>query len=366
MPNVVVYPADVAGCGHVRLIWAGKHLARQGYPVTVIPPGDRTGIAGEIDTKTGRVINVSLPAGTEVVVLQRVLRDTIARDVIDILRSRGIAVVVDMDDALSWVDPSNYAFTAMHPRNYPKRNWEWAALACEKATLVTLSTPKLVELYARGRKPGEVKPHEIIRNCVPADFTRIPHEDSDIIGWGGALALHPKDMEPVGGALARLEREGAEFGFVGPGAGLRAALRLSAEPYATGPVDIDQWPFMLAQTMGIGMTPLADTQFNAAKSHLKPLEMMALGIPVVSSPSAEYRYLLEQTNIGFIARKPDQWYRRLRELRSDPVLRRDWSEAGRAAVLENWTIEGNAWRWWEAWERAYKIQQEDNPLGLPR
>ena len=52
--------------------------------------------------------------------------------------------------------------------------------------------------------------------------------------------------------------------------------------------------------LGIGVAPLADTKFNAAKSWLKMAEMAALGVPCVVSPRAEYMRLHEQW-IGSLA-----------------------------------------------------------------
>jgi hypothetical protein len=44
----------------------------------------------------------------------------------------------------------------------------------------------------------------------------------------------------------------------------------------------------------VGMAPLRDTQWNNAKSWIKPLEFAAVGVPVVCSPSREYVRLLEE------------------------------------------------------------------------
>jgi hypothetical protein len=38
----------------------------------------------------------------------------------------------------------------------------------------------------------------------------------------------------------------------------------------------------------------------------------------------------------------------------DDALRKELSEAGRA-IARQFTIEDNAWRWLEAWERAYQV-----------
>jgi hypothetical protein len=285
-------------------------------------------------------------------VLQRVLLKYLAEDAIPMIRRQGVAVVVDMDDDLSSIDPGNVAFWAMHPRNKkdPKRNWQYAMTACLNATMVTVSTPRLLDVYAphgRGR---------VIRNAIPEQFLYIPHHDSDVIGWPGALFSHPKDMIPVGSSIAQLVRAGAEFSVVGPPDGMRASLGLDEDPFSTGPVDIQAYPFAVADNIGIGIAPLADTRFNESKSWLKPLEMMSLGIPWVGSPRVEYCELKRVTGLGFLAERPKDWLKALRRLIGDEQMRVQASLAGREAC-RSLTVEANSWRVWEAWADALRAQR---------
>lgn len=355
--KVYVYPADTHGCGTVRLIWSANHLRRTGHDVTIVPPSSKTGIGGEVyqnkanpdDPRNGTIVRVIAPDDADVIVLQRVLLRQLAEG-IPMLRKRGIAVVVDMDDDLTRIDPDNVAFLAMHPRTDPNRNWAHAHRACLNATAVTVSTPALLRTYA---------PHGrgvVIPNRIPAGFLSIPHEDSDVIGWAGSLHSHPKDMQPVGSAIARLVREGGEFTVVGSPAGLGAALGLERDPAGTGPVPIERWPFMIAETLGVGIAPLADTDFNAAKSWLKPLEMMSLGVPWVASPRVEYRTLQKETGVGLLADRPKDWFRHLKRLTTDDQLRQEMSLAGREAARA-YTVEANAWRLWEVWSDAFKAER---------
>jgi len=219
---------------------------------------------------------------------------------------------------------------------------------CEAATLVTVSTDALLQRYA---------PHgrgNVLRNCIPKRYLTIPRVDSTVVGWGGSLHSHPDDMTALGATLSRLvDQEDAQFRIVGPSDGIQRALRLQKTVEATGPRDPhDEWPQALNQ-LGIGIAPLASTKFNAAKSWLKPLEYAALGVPCVMSPSAEYTKLHE-LGVGLLARKPQQWLRHLRTLINSPECRAQLSEQGRH-VASDLTIEGNASRWLDAWEKAYKM-----------
>jgi glycosyltransferase involved in cell wall biosynthesis len=126
-------------------------------------------------------------------------------------------------------------------------------------------------------------------------------------------------------------------------------------PEATGNVAFDEWPRAVA-SLGIGIAPLQDSTFNSAKSALKILEYSATGVPWVASPRAEYAAFHRQ-GVGLLAAKPQHWFQHLRRLATDPSLRQEMSEAGRAVAAQH-TVEGNAWRWLEVWEQAYKLQRQ--------
>lgn len=357
--KVYVYPADIHGCGYLRLIWASRVLKAAGHDVNLVMPGGAvdafgrpypaSGLKGQVNAE-GKTVAVTMPADADVMVLQRVTHQALS-EAVPIWRSRGVAVVIDMDDDLSCIHPANPAWGALHPtQGKPGFSWRVAEQACRDATLVTVSTPALASRYASHGRSA------VLYNCIPERYLSIPHPDSDVIGWGGSVLSHPDDLQAVGTSMARIvDAEAASLRIVGPGDGVESALGVSRNWSASGGVNIGQWPNQLASDIGIGIAPLADTRFNAAKSWLKPLEYAALGIPCVMSPRAEYQRL-HSLGVGKLAAKPREWERTLRALAGDATQRAELSEAGRAVAAE-WTIEQNAWRWAQAWEEAYQIQR---------
>lgn len=346
--KVYVYPADEAGCGYYRMIWPAETLQQIGHDVVIVRPKERHAAFQGVLDNHGRMIDVRIPADADVIVLQRITHSYLIKG-IELIRQKGIAVVVDMDDDLAAINPNNPAFMIMHPAYgaKPEHNWENARRACEAASFVVVSTPALLPRYA---------PHgrgAVLYNCVPQRYLDIPRVDSTVIGWGGSMHSHPDDPYVIGSGVAQLMDE-TTFQVIGPADGIRNAFRLPNEPKATGPQNIlTAWPYALA-SLGIGVAPLSDTRFNAGKSWLKPLEYSAVGVPWVASPRAEYARLHDYGS-GLLANKPKQWASQLRRLVRESALREDLSEAGRN-VARLWTIEGNAWRWAEAWEEAYKIE----------
>jgi hypothetical protein len=333
------------------MIWPGEQCAAAGHDVHVVEQQQRS-VRLVMEGDTVRDVLVD---DVDVVVLQRVTHNFMAQAV-GVLRAKGVAVVVDVDDDLSSIHPSNPAWAMHHPGNEGRRmangqinrhSWRNLAAACRDATLVTVSTPALLDVYARHGR-GVVLP-----NYLPDHYYGLPRTDSEVVGWPGSFHSHPNDPEVVGGAVARLVEEGAQFVMRGDPSGAGAAFGLAVDPEG-GPVPIEQWPAAVA-SVGVGIAPLADTRFNAAKSWLKPLEMSACGVPWVASPRAEYARL-HKMGAGVLADRPRAWYRELKRLHGSAAMRAELSEAGRA-VAEHLRLKDHAWRWMEAWQRAYELQQ---------
>lgn len=357
-PRVTAYAADASGCGYYRVIWPSEALQRQGHDVKAVQPRDRK-MELRVSRDTDQVIGLDSDPSQEmdVLVLQRVTHPWVAQAV-RYYRSYGVAVVVDMDDDLNAIHPSNPAFAMMHPKSAadPRRgerrahSWKYLAQACRDATLVTVSTPALLPVYAP-QGHGRVVP-----NYLPPAYTRLLHQDSDLIGWPASLHSHPDDPSVTGGALARLVADGARFTVGGNPAGCGRAFGLpgSRDPEGMGEVGILDWGATVAR-LGIGISPLADTRFNRSKSWLKPLEMSAAGVPWVGSPREEYRRI-HALGAGVLADTPRRWYRELERLRRSETARSELSAAGREAVREL-TVERQAWRWAEVYEEAVRIQR---------
>lgn len=366
--KVYVYPSDNWGCGAYRLTWPAQAAAEVDHSldITVTRPEARTE-RPRFDPRTLEVLSEDFPADADVIVFQRPHHFWHAR-LIEVLRARGVAVVVDMDDDLGRIDAHNSAFKVSAPKiEHPEahklppversqlplvpnaNSWHNAADSCRAATLVTVTTPRLAEVYG---KHGRVR---VLPNMVPASYLHVPHYDSDLIGWAGSMHSHPHDPQQLGGALANLVGRGARFETVGNPTGVRAALALPAEPISTGDVALHQWPLEMAR-FGIGIAPLADTRFNEAKSWLKPLEYNAVGVPCVVSPRADYQRWANVSGGCVTADRPRKWEATLRALINDPARRQEMSEAGRAAAADH-TLEGNAWRWVEAWHDAAELQR---------
>jgi glycosyltransferase involved in cell wall biosynthesis len=110
---------------------------------------------------------------------------------------------------------------------------------------------------------------------------------------------------------------------------------------------------MVVSQLDVGIVPLHESTFNAAKSWLKGLEYAALGIPFVASELPEYERLAHVHGIGTVVPpRARNWRRALNRLMSDPDQTAMLGTQYRARVVQDLTIETNAWRWAEAWQTA--------------
>ena len=350
--RVVVFPADAWACGHYRLIWPAEILRQQGWDIHIVPPNGQTGLlvkTEEDEDGNKRLTELTAPE-CDLIVLQRP-GHVLQPQLLAALRKAGIAVVVDMDDDMSTMNQNHVAFRLYSTRTKTELSWRNAIESCKVATLVTTSTSELQKIYA---------PHGrgmVLDNYVPEVYLDMDEcRPEPGFGWAGTVQSHPDDLQVAGNAVQKLRDEGHSFRIVGDGKKVKETLKLKDDPEATGGVGLDQWLRTIQRTLQVGMVPLASTRFNASKSRLKGIEYMAGGIPWVASPRQEYRRLVRESGCGLLADTPKDWYRQLKLLLTDEVLRKEQVDRGREFMADQ-TYQAQSWRWAEAWTRAVEIQK---------
>lgn len=357
--KVVCHPADTGACGAYRVEWPARALADAGRPVSVLRD---TPYRAQFQPSVfgDRIIGLDQSVSADVVVLQRPLHRH-RFELIGALQAQGVAVVVEVDDDFHAIHPQNPAWKNTNPLRDNDMNRDWLMRSCAVADLVTVSTPALAKRYgAHGRVV-------VVRNRVPAHYCDLDggaYADMYLtrpsklaLGWSGSVATHPTDLQAVGGITQEvLDGSDACFLAVGTGVRVKNALGLRDEPLATGWVPLEAYAEALS-LLDVGMVPLALTDFNEAKSALKGLEMAALGVPFVASPTAEYRRLAQE-GVGWVAESPAEWRDLLLQLVNDRAHREAMSEAWRETVKAEHTIEGTCGEWWHAWETARELADE--------
>lgn len=325
--RIKLFPRDTTACGSNRMIWPAEALRAD--DIEICMPGDS--------------VDLNEP-NCDVVVWQRPSGRHFAEN-IELFQERGLKVVVELDDDYCTIPTDNIARAQYDPRHDSDDNWNWLSMACAKADRVVAPTKALVEKYGHGQ--GVLVP-----NFVPERYLKHRVEENDplLVGWTGNLEVHASDLGVVGAGVAiALSATGAHFRFVGASSQtekVQRELRLDRLPSATGWVELEDYPALLSD-LDVGLVPLASNVFNESKSYLKGLEYSALGIPFVASSTQPYRELAAK-GAGLVVGGRKDWGRHLKRLITDDAFRRDQAESGYEVAKAN-TVEGNAWRFLEAW-----------------
>lgn len=198
---------------------------------------------------------------------------------------------------------------------------------------------------------GEFNPNVLVLpNAIPAALLthERPRHRQLTVGWAGS-ATHEMDLAEVADPLRQFLRRHPSATFHAMGTDYAPWMRLPAErcratPWTAG---VEQYHRLI--DFDIGLAPLRADLFNRSKSPLRPLELAALGIPVVASDYGPYAEFVRDGETGFLVRRDHEWGRRLRELAADANLRYDIGAKARALAAQH-TIEATA----PAWEAVYR------------
>jgi glycosyltransferase involved in cell wall biosynthesis len=90
----------------------------------------------------------------------------------------------------------------------------------------------------------------------------------------------------------------------------------------------------------IGIAWLPDHPWSLGKCGLKVLQYMAAGLPVVANPVGIHRELIVDGETGFLPATPRQWGEAIETLARSNALRRQMGRAGRARLIQLYSVEG--------------------------
>jgi glycosyltransferase involved in cell wall biosynthesis len=92
----------------------------------------------------------------------------------------------------------------------------------------------------------------------------------------------------------------------------------------------------------IGVMPLADSPWERGKCGYKLIQYMACGLPVVASPVGVNREIVQVDRSGLLAHDEAQWLDALTALVDDAAMRQRLGAAGRARVVEAYSVQAVA------------------------
>jgi glycosyltransferase involved in cell wall biosynthesis len=208
--------------------------------------------------------------------------------------------------------------------------------------MVTVSTHPLAE-QVRTYNPNVT----VLPNHVDADLLYVDRAQPTkvTVGWAGGMS-HLIDWvsvsDPISAVLDANPQIDMHFCGIDYSPLLKRICRYT-------PWKPNVWDYYKAIDFDIGVAPLADTPFNVCKSHIRALEYMALGIPVIASDVPAYNDLVVDGVTGFLVATAVEWAVRLTDLINDEAMRTEMGAKGRE-VAAGWTMQQG----WKLWRDAYE------------
>lgn len=324
--TVLGYPHQADGSGYYRFYLPYKHLARGTTHRILLPePGSKfTPDADQLSELD--MICVQRFMGPDGVMLSE--------------RWKGkVRLVYETDDDMLHPDPSG-GLAHLHDPEVQESFKHCLRLS----DMVTVSTEPLAEQMGAYNDNVRVLPNHIDADLL---YMERPQRDRLTVGWAGGMS-HLLDWTTVCDPLRQVldDHPTVDMHFCGIDYSplLKRVCRYT-------PWRPNVWDYFKAIDFDIGLAPLADTPFNRCKSHIKALEYMALGIPVIATDCPAYADLVVDGVTGYLVRSEDEWAARLRDLLNDDQLRAEMGAKGRQ-VAAGWTIQQGWKRWRDAYQQA--------------
>jgi glycosyltransferase involved in cell wall biosynthesis len=322
--SILGYPHEADGSGYYRFYLPYKHLAR-GVPHRIMLPEPGTKFTPNQD----EVGQLDVIAGQRFMGAQGV-------ELWERWSGR-VKLVYETDDDMLRPD-TGAGLVHLHD----EKTRETFKRCVRLSDMVTVSTEPLAEQMRQYNSNVVVLPNFVHGDMLYIDRARAKRVT---VGWAGGMSHLGDWMEitdPLRGFLHGYPEVDMHF------VGLDYSPLLKRECRYT-PWKPDVWDYYQGIDFDIGLCPLADTPFNTCKSHIKALEYMALGIPVIASDRPAYRDLVVDGVTGFLVRNEAEWYERLTELAFDEAMRQEMGAKGRE-VAQGWTIQQG----WRLWRDAYE------------
>lgn len=264
-----------------------------------------------------------LPAA-EVCVIQRKLLDSYT---LRLLRQRYPWLVYDFDDAVVFRDSHS-----------PKGPYSARRATRFRRTVRTVDVVIAGNTYLAGLALASgARQVTMIPTCVDAALypPRQPSAKDALIRcvWIGSASTLPylESLRPVFESLQH----------VCP----RLVLRVICDRFPSwSGVRIERCRWSAAGEIGwllgadIGVAPLPEDPWTAGKCGLKVLQYMAASLPVVASNTGVHPELVVHGVTGLLVRDESEWIEAIRTLVSDPKLRRQMGEYGRARVVTTFDV----------------------------
>lgn len=335
LKTVLFILRDTGGCGFYRCLQPALFLRRRGLMNAMT----------DVRNATPEQI-----LKADIVVLQSP-GTTIAVDIMNFALKNNKKVVVEIDDFLHSVSPTNPGYEAWSPEKLSLHRF---VKCLTKAHAVTVSTPQLAREYSLFNKNIYVLPNYLDESKWDLPVQK-QNDGVTRIGWAGSSS-HLDDLKMIAPVVEKIVKEyDGKVKFETMGLlkeELQDTFKLSQFfeicPKCNYHGDILTWAgeqlenypqVMASHGWDIAIAPLINTAFNNARSDLKLKEYSAISCPIVASDCTPYRESKESGCDVLLAKNFEEWYNNLKKLISSVELRDEMVENNKKWLEKNWIDE---------------------------
>lgn len=327
-PVALVHPADLAGCGHYRVMQ--PFLAMKGEGL----------VDGAISTGLMHVTDLER-YNPDCIVLQRQIGDARLEAMQRMQKFSRAFKVYELDDYLP-----NLPLKSVHRKDMPKDILRSLRRGLGFVDRFVVSTPALAEAFAGLH--GEIVVRE---NRLPLSWwdglqTQRRQGKKPRVGWAGGSS-HTGDLELIADVVRDLADE-VEWVFFGM---CPEALKPYVHEFHGG-VAIEEYPAKLASlNLDLGLAPLEHNLFNECKSNLRQLEYGACGIPIICTDIRPYQDGQQAgLPVTLVKNRYKDWVDAIRMHINDLDATAKMADELQTRVKADWMLQGeHLLQWRDAW-----------------
>ncbi|WP_158784450.1 glycosyltransferase family 2 protein [Pantoea sp. BAV 3049] len=324
VPTILANHADMAGCGHYRIIAPFNAMQKEGMA------------NGKLHNRLLSVAELAQHK-PDSLVIQRRYSEIFQNWMAPVVAATEIFKVYELDDYILNVPIKNH-----HHKDFRQDMWKKMRRSLGFFDRFVVSTEPLAEAF-KGMHSEIV----VMQNHLPVQWwgnlqSQRRQGKKPRVGWAGGSS-HTGDLEMIVDVVKEFANE-VEWVFMGM---CPHKLRPYVHELHYG-VDIEIYPATLAAlNLDLALAPVEENIFNSCKSNLRLMEYGACGVPVICSDVECYRGDLPVTRVR---NRFKDWRDAIRMHLNDLDASARMGDELQAQLKRDWMLSGdNAARWLKAW-----------------
>lgn len=274
----------------------------------------------------------------------------------------GNAFVIDIDD--DWFDlpDDNPVWTKI-----TKNEWANMMVMIAEAPYMTTTNEYLAEKIRKHRTDKDPETVFVLPNMISTkEYEHKPIDNGEkiVIGWMGG-ASHYKDFHETGllPALERIMHEHKNVELHICGMVIDHYLPKSRVKHFQPVKGLAWLDLFKDMSFDIGLAPLTGREFDNSKSDIKWQEYACMGAAFLGSNVGPYKRTVNHELDGCLtANGEEYWYKSLKKLVTDGVLRKSMATAAYERVKRDFSIENNWTRVKEVMEQIHENRRRNSNI----